>query len=256
MEIKNRSKSHAENLFITKLSILNCPKNKLKNNDQTLSPINLKAKGLKDLKKNKNTILCEINSHYLSCPEKDDHDSDSSFCNLPDKQIDSKITKYSKKVVTQFNDDYLELGIKQSSQTKTSRKLTARILSTSINNSNDLVYKTKTIKFANDCSNLKPTKKYSVEMELSPSDGIRYKEPKKRGSKTSTLCFKQQKIGIDNFNLEEDEEEKESNNNDLKLTRYKTTNLCNRDRSISLILSKLQLLKNGEIKEESSDCDI
>ena len=59
----------------------------------------LKAKGLKDLKKNKNDFLISTNNIYLSCPEKDDKDSESeSTMNSPKKSINNTVKLIHKKI--------------------------------------------------------------------------------------------------------------------------------------------------------------
>jgi hypothetical protein len=59
----------------------------------------LKAKGLKDLKRNKNDFLISTNNIYLSCPEKDDNDSESeSTMNSPLKKINNTVKLIHKKI--------------------------------------------------------------------------------------------------------------------------------------------------------------
>jgi hypothetical protein len=158
----------------------------------------LKAKGLKDLKKNKNDFLISTNNIYLSCPEKDDKDSESeSTTNSPKKSINNTVKLIHKKI---------------------GHKIVAI-----------------TSKF----SNKSPFKKNDNCINIGK---FYYEETKKPSSHTLTIQYKSPSL-INNFVLDEDD--------NLAATKEKSDLFELRERSISSILSKLEIHK----KKEMSDSD-
>lgn len=105
------------------------------------------------------------------------------------------------------------------------------------------------LKFAFDCTSVKSVKKFTMDMEVDESHGIRGNLSKtQKGAKTSILSFKS-KPDIDDFILDDDDE----NVNSLDAKRHKTVNLNLRDRSVSLIFDKIRT--NNQIEEVDSDSE-
>lgn len=79
IEIKDRSKS--EILVQPKTIFLSKPRKTLIDSKKTtLSPFKLNSKGIKDLKKNRESkILIDIDSYYISCPEIDEEEDCGSM---------------------------------------------------------------------------------------------------------------------------------------------------------------------------------
>jgi hypothetical protein len=121
---------------------------------------------------------------------------------------------------------------------------------------------TKNLSFSKDCSDIKFPRKYTTDMTLDSSHGIRasYKTTQllidnqiKRASKTSIIPLKQitKKFGEDNFILEEDSDDA------ADLDCVGPTKSCaldlNGKKRVSSILSKLGPKKTGENSDSNSD---
>ncbi len=244
MEIKNRSKS---TYIPGKIGLMDCPRLKTKLHHGLLSPINLSAKGLKDLKKNKNAnILLETESYYLSCPDEDDlsdcstNYKDSTALSRKgtailrvDKKKESKLLKSIKFHL--LPDEYSELG-------------------------NGLIGADKV--FSLDDNGLIPSSvtKRSEDMTLDKTCGYRA-SLKKVGitSKTTKLSMKKPRDDIKNFILEELDEndyfdDKEMVTLDLKAGSKSTVFLnLDRKKTFTSILSKLSQNRIKEDADEDSD---
>ncbi len=238
MELKIRSKSTIPTYTNNNRNLLDAPKHMFKLADISLSPFNLKAKGRKDLKKNKNKILVLSNSTYLSCPEMDDNDSlSSSTKNSPSRD---KIGYFTTKLVHN-KDDYYELRAVDKdytlSENKKMSKLSVRLLSNNDNSYKNIQDELNIFLkgFSYDTTNIKQTyNKLDIE-----EDYIHEKNPK-----TDFPKYKES-IPINKFDLDPEEDSQ-------NLTAYKHRSSCfeSRVRSISSILSKLGYAK-GDSKEDS-----
>lgn len=239
MELKIRSKSTVPTYTNNNRNLLDAPKHMFKPADISLSPFNLKAKGRKDLRKNKNKILILSNSTYLSCPEMDDNDSvSSSTRNSPSREKGCYTTK-----LVHNKDDYYELRAAESdynhSENKKISKLSVRLLS-----NNDKSYKNIQVElnvflkgFSYDTTSVKQT-----YQKLDIEDDLYEKNPK-----TDFPKYKENKP-ISKFDLDPDFEEESYT---LTASKHRSSCFESRVRSISSILSKLGYVKDDINKEDS-----
>jgi len=147
-----------------------------------------------------------------------------------------------------INSEYLELQAKDKPKAPT--KMSLRLLSHAGDGklNTDKVSSFK-LKFAFDCTSAKSVKKFTMDMEVDESHGIRGNLSKtQKGAKTSILSFKS-KPEIDDFILDDDDENVIS----LEAKRHKTVNLNLRERSVSLIFDKIK--NNNQIEEVDSDSE-
>ena len=222
-----------------------------------MSPINLKSKGLKDLKKNKFCSLLETNSYYLSCPEADEmNDSDGSteLTNTNKLSIDN----YGLNLSNNLSSKLILLNKNSFSEKKFSKKISFKLISNQEFGNEGLFkddYFDNVPKFSYDCSALLTNSKRSFDMQLDQSHGIRSSLKGKKESKTTKLCFKKQmKFDEDNFILEENSDEEYNDlapvKNNIKSSKFD----CEiKVRSFSSIISKLEFMRNERITEEESD---
>lgn len=274
MEIKDRSKS--EFLQIRNLNkILHGPKHTFKKDDQTLSPIRLNAKGLKDLKKNKTSkILLETNSYYLSCPENDEESECSTKITKNSVYImpSSSVNKLSCFKETSLN--MIKSLKSEESLKKTGKKLGFQEdfhnnqvcieeyndLKSSINsntNNKDFTYQSV------DDSHLQleyDNKKkgfFKEEMKIDSSCGLRQRNSiKKEKVKAESLVVSSQTSKIPKKKLKEMKvfslEEESDENDDFELGfRKGKSNFKGRERTFSSILSKLSVGKREECESEN-----
>ena len=222
----------------------------------------------------------------MSCPEKDDIDSDSSneYCSKPgfnetnnensrvnlnfyQKSAENEAKIKESQVKDEVEYDYKDLmstcntekninsKMKIKNKSKASHQITSRLLSNQdkpnnkLSNQTDLIgyYQYKDVFPKDDTSFIKTKKKLSIEMELSSSDGMR---KSKNEVKTHKVKFKTKKIDV--FSLESDD-----SNEDLELVKANTMNLtkvCLRERSMSSIIYKLEHGRViSEVKEDEND---
>lgn len=199
--------------------------------------------------------LLRIYESYLSCPEKDDDDSDSTD-NTAKRQLSQKKLPYSAQIKsclkkTSLN-DYSDLRTSTTTQfsdvKRGSDNKSNRISLRFAEDGGDLAFEIKG--FALDCIDIKK-RTLSSDMELNPTFGLRSKLMKKQPN-TQAIPYKNGKaeFKLDNFILEEEEDE------DLYITRIKTELITkqSRARSCSSIFSKLkEKLDRTNFLEEESD---
>ncbi len=221
-----------------------------------MSPINLKSKGLKDLKKNQFCSLIETNSYYLSCPEKDEmYDSDDSTDLTNSKKI--SLEPFGLKKTSNLTTKSIFTNKNNFSEKKYSKKLSFKLISNeeycNVSASNDDYFQNAP-KFSYDCSDLITYSKKSFDMQLDQSHGIRSSLKGKKESKTTKLSFKKQmKFNEDNFILEENSDEEYNELAPSKNTKSSKFGCEIKTRSFSSIISKLGFMRNEQINEEESD---
>lgn len=197
----------------------------------------------------------------MSCPEKDDNDSD----------LDTTSEVATKQVSAQKSNEYSELGVSKIRGSNfdlihknSSLNLSAKLLSQE-GISVDTIRSIP--KSSLDCTNLKQDRKFSQEMELTSLHGRKANNPHKLSCRTQNIPFKNAKKNFcleDDFILEEDDDEnldvvKEPKISNLTLTRQKTATIGDdlRIRSFSSIFSKLENI-NKHVKidhQDNSDSD-
>jgi len=243
MELKNRSKS---TYIPGKIGLMDGPRLKTKLHNGLLSPINLSAKGLKDLKKNKNAnILLETESYYLSCPDEDD----LSDCSTNYKDS----TALSRKGTTIMRDN-------KPKESKLLKSIKFNLLPDEYSElGNGLTVSNKI--FSLDDNRIVPSSvtKRSEDMTLDKTCGYRASLKKGISSKTTKLSMRKPRDDIKNFILEELDEndyfdDKETVALDLRGGSKSTIFLnIDRKRTFTSILSKLSQNRIKEDNDEDSD---
>lgn len=192
---------------------------------------------------------------YLSCPEKDDNDSDSTENTVKQQQLSqtklpicTQIKSCLKK--TSLN-DYSDLRASTTTQfSDAKRGSDNKSFRMSLKFTDDGESALEVRGFALDCIDLKK-RTLSSDMELNPTFGLRSKLVKKQPN-TQAIPFKNSRSELksENFILEEEEDE------DLCISRMKTELITkqSRARSCSSIFSKLkEKLNQTNFLEEESD---